>query len=69
MTTSLIKDQETFVYTNLSKDEIKLKHIIKSIPKECFQKNSRKAWTTAILSLSMAALGYYFLAVSPWFLL
>lgn len=69
MTTSLIKDQETFVATNLSQDEIKLKHIIKSLPKECFQKNSRKAWTTVIISLSMAALGYYFLAISPWFLL
>ncbi|MBD2665914.1 fatty acid desaturase [Richelia sinica FACHB-800] len=69
MTTSAIKSQKTLVSTDLGKDQIKLKHIIKSLPKECFQKNSRKAWTTIILSLSMAALGYYFLAISPWFLL
>ena len=69
MTTSIIKSQEIAVSTDLGKDQIKLKHLIKSLPKECFQKNSRKAWTTVILSLSMAALGYYFIAISPWFLL
>jgi omega-6 fatty acid desaturase (delta-12 desaturase) len=69
MTTSIIKSQEVAVSTDLGKDQFQLKHIIKSLPKECFQKNSRKAWTTVILSLSMAALGYYFIAISPWFLL
>ncbi|MCZ2202255.1 fatty acid desaturase [Cylindrospermopsis raciborskii] len=69
MTTSLIKDQENLVYPTLGEDEIKLKHIIKSLPKECFQKNSRKAWTRAIISLTTVGLGYYFLAISPWFLL
>ena len=49
--------------------ELKLKDIIKSLPKECFEKDSRKAWTLVILNVLMVALGYAIIAIAPWFLL
>ncbi|MEA5617689.1 fatty acid desaturase [Cronbergia sp. UHCC 0137] len=69
MTTTTINSKINNVSTDLGKSELKLKDIIKSLPKECFQKNSRKAWTQATLSILLAGLGYLFLAISPWFLL
>lgn len=69
MTTTTINNTKNLGSPDLENSQIKLKDIIKSLPKECFQKNSRKAWTTAFLSLFMAGLGYFFLAISPWFLL
>ncbi|AFZ60122.1 fatty acid desaturase [Anabaena cylindrica FACHB-243] len=67
--TTTINNQINNVSTDLGNSDLKLKDIIKSLPKECFQKNSRKAWTQVVLSLLMAGLGYFFLAISPWFLL
>ncbi|MCL6434494.1 MAG: fatty acid desaturase [Leptolyngbyaceae cyanobacterium HOT.MB2.61] len=49
--------------------KICLKDILKTLPKECFQKDLRKAWTAAFMSLLMAGLGYLSLAIAPWFLL
>ncbi len=75
MTTSAIKNEKystettNSVSTNLGSSELKLKHILKTIPKECFQKDSRKAWTRAIISVVMAALGYLSLIFAPWYLL
>jgi omega-6 fatty acid desaturase (delta-12 desaturase) len=67
MTTSIIKTQE--INNDLSNSELRLRDIIKTLPKECFQLNRRKAWTQAIINVLMVALGYYSLAISPWFLL
>ena len=52
-----------------SLSDLKLKHILKTLPKDCFQKNRVRAWTTIALSLSMASLGYLGIAYLPWFFL
>jgi acyl-lipid omega-6 desaturase (Delta-12 desaturase) len=75
MTVSIVKSEEsrkstqTIVPDSFGQDSLKLKHIIKSIPRECFQKDSRKAWTGVIINVLMVALGYASLVVSPWYLL
>ncbi|AFY67009.1 fatty acid desaturase [Geitlerinema sp. PCC 7407] len=49
--------------------DIQLKDIIKTLPRECFQKNSRKAWLSVLLSVTAVILGYTSIVFSPWFLL
>lgn len=49
--------------------DVTLRDVIKTIPKECFEKSARKAWQKVALSVVMAALGYVAIALSPWFLL
>lgn len=48
---------------------IRLKDIVKTLPKECFQQNRRKAWLKLLLNVFMVGLGYVGIAVAPWFLL
>jgi omega-6 fatty acid desaturase (delta-12 desaturase) len=48
---------------------LRLKDILKTLPKECFQKDRRKAWAMVVTSVVMVALGYLAIAVAPWFLL
>ena len=48
---------------------VTLRDVIKTIPKECFEKNSRKAWQQVGLSIVMTIVGYAAIALSPWFLL
>jgi acyl-lipid omega-6 desaturase (Delta-12 desaturase) len=55
--------------TALNESGLKLKHIIKSLPKECFERNSAKAWTTLAVNVLLVALGYVSLVFSPWYLL
>ncbi|MEY2857946.1 MAG: hypothetical protein RLZZ74_2258, partial [Cyanobacteriota bacterium] len=50
-------------------DDIKLRDIIDSLPKEVFLKNSRKAWTKLVVNVICVILGYWAVAVSPWYLL
>ncbi len=50
-------------------EALELKAIIKSLPRECFQKNQRKAWLSVLLSLSAVTLGYLGIALLPEFLL
>ena len=50
-------------------DDIKLRDIIKTLPKEVFIKNPRKAWTKLAINVLCVALGYGAVAVSPWYLL
>ncbi|HEY9877202.1 MAG TPA: fatty acid desaturase [Leptolyngbyaceae cyanobacterium] len=49
--------------------DLELKDIVRSLPKEYFQKDARKAWMRVILSISAVALGYAAIAFSPWYLL
>lgn len=67
MTTTTINRQPP--ESDLGKSNLKLKDIIKTLPKECFQQNRVKAWTTIIASVFMVALGYANIAVSPLYLL
>jgi omega-6 fatty acid desaturase (delta-12 desaturase) len=46
-----------------------IKDILKTLPKESFQKDRRKAWSSVLLSVVAAAVGYGAIAVAPWFLL
>lgn len=46
-----------------------LKDVVRSLPRECFQKDARKAWSKVVLSVTAAALGYGAIALSPWYLL
>lgn len=49
--------------------DIQLKDIIKTLPRECFQKNRRKAWLSVLLTVLAVGLGYIGIAIAPWFLL
>lgn len=46
-----------------------LRDIVKSIPRQYFQKNAVKAWTQVAITLVSVTLSYVALAYSPWFLL
>lgn len=49
--------------------KIGLKNILSTLPRECFQKDPRKAWTGALFSVLMAVIGYVAIATVPTFLL
>ena len=66
--TTLITNPPNLAYDSANSD-IRLKDILKTLPRECFQKNRRKAWTTALTSVFMVGLGYTGLTIAPWFLL
>ncbi len=69
MTLSIVKvADENPTYTTVAPN-LRLKHILKTLPRECFQKNRFKAWLSVLISVSMVGLGYWGLAVAPWFLL
>jgi omega-6 fatty acid desaturase (delta-12 desaturase) len=67
MTASLLKSDPTL--RTLNNPDLTLQDIIKSIPKDCFKQNPRKAWTGAIVNVLMVALGYVTIVKSPVFLL
>jgi acyl-lipid omega-6 desaturase (Delta-12 desaturase) len=67
MTTSTIESHKSA--HELGNSDLKLKDIIKSLPRECFEQNRRKAWTKVLLSVSMVCVGYFSLIIAPWFLL
>lgn len=48
---------------------IQLRDIIKTIPKEYFQKNPRKAGLSALISIIATSVGYLAISYFPWFLL
>jgi omega-6 fatty acid desaturase (delta-12 desaturase) len=61
------------VYTNgIPKplpDTITLSDVIKSMPKEVFQKNMWKAWSNVLITILAVALSEWFIMISPWYLL
>ena len=59
----------TPVTTSTFDPNLRLKDIIKTLPKECFQKNMLKAWTAVVVNVAMVGLGYAGIALAPWFLL
>ena len=48
---------------------IKLRDIISTLPREVFIKNASKAWSKVFVNLACVAMGYWLIAISPWFLL
>ncbi len=53
----------------VERTNLRLKDILKTLPRECFQKDTRKAWSTVVLNILLVGLGYVGLALAPWFLL
>jgi omega-6 fatty acid desaturase (delta-12 desaturase) len=52
-----------------SPSDLQIKDILATLPRECFQKDRRKAWSMVVASIAMVGLGYWAIAASPWFLL
>jgi len=48
---------------------LRLKDIVKSLPREVFLKNRAKAWTMLIVNVALVVLGYWALAIAPVYLL
>ncbi|KOP28212.1 fatty acid desaturase [Hapalosiphon sp. MRB220] len=67
MTTSTINTLK--LSDSINQADFKLKDIIKSLPRECFLQNRRKAWTRLVINVLMVGLGYLCLTIAPWFLL
>lgn len=49
--------------------DLKLKDVVKLLPRDCFEKDALKAWTSVVISVVAAGLGYAAIAFSPWYLL
>jgi len=49
--------------------DITLNDIVKTLPKEVFQKNMWKAWRNVLITIAFSALSVLFLHYSPWYLL
>lgn len=67
MTASTLKPQN-LASAPLDSD-LRLRDILKTLPKDVFTKNRRKAWTSLLINVLLVGLGYWGLAISPWFLL
>ena len=48
---------------------LKIRDILNTLPKEVFEKNPRKAWTKVIINVVCVGLGYWGVAVAPWYIL
>ena len=55
----------TYVLT----EDTKLQDIVRSIPKDCFEKNALRAWSSVLLSVVAVAIGYASIALLPWYCL
>jgi omega-6 fatty acid desaturase (delta-12 desaturase) len=67
MTISIAQSQSS---KNLSLDKnVKLRDIIQTLPSEVFLKDARKAWLKVIVNVALVGVGYWGLAVLPWYLL
>ncbi|HEY9834364.1 MAG TPA: fatty acid desaturase [Stenomitos sp.] len=69
MTISAIKELGSNTAPLVTASSLKLKDIVRTLPREVFTKNRGKAWTLVIINVLMVCLGYWGLAVVPWFLL
>lgn len=69
MTISVIKEPSLNPISTATADTLQLKDIVRSLPREVFTKNRRKAWTLLLVNVLIVGLGYWGLAIAPWFLL
>lgn len=67
MTASTIKPQQ--LSTPPIDPGLRLRDILKTLPSEVFIKDPRKAWLKVGISVVLVGLGYWGLAIAPWFLL
>ncbi|WP_088894187.1 fatty acid desaturase [Leptolyngbya ohadii] len=66
---STATEANSFSPENAFNQQLRLKHILKTLPKQCFQKDMRQAWTALAMNVFMVGLGYWALAIAPWYLL
>lgn len=69
MTISAIRETTPNPTAIPSNDDLRLKDILRVLPREVFAKDRRKAWTTLVINVLMVGLGYLGIAAAPWFLL
>ena len=69
MTISATKEPSSNTASLVTAPSLRLKDILRTLPREVFTKNRRKAWTLVLVNVLMVSLGYWGLAVVPWFLL
>ncbi|MGE5660501.1 MAG: fatty acid desaturase [Actinomycetota bacterium] len=67
MTASLAKPLNSAPATAIP--GLRLKDIVKTLPREVFAKDPRQAWATVLINVLLVGLGYWALAIAPWFLL
>lgn len=67
MTTSAIHQNQS--EDELRTSDIRLKDILKTLPRECFQQNRHRAWLRVLTSVFMVGCGYLAILFAPWFLL
>ncbi|MGK7873045.1 MAG: fatty acid desaturase, partial [Xenococcaceae cyanobacterium] len=67
MTASTIKPQN--LASTPIEDDLRLRDILKTLPTEVFIKDPRQAWLKVGINVLLVGLGYWGLAISPWFLL
>ncbi|CAO2188367.1 unnamed protein product [Urochloa humidicola] len=63
---------EDFGFTQIGEElpnSVTLKDVMDTLPKEVFEINDVKAWTSVLISVTSYALGLFFIAKSPWYLL
>ena len=68
MTASAIKPKQNSQLPTIS-SPLTLRDIIKTLPPKVFIKDMTQAWLKVVVSVLGAAIGYWALAVSPWWLL
>ncbi|NEN92341.1 MAG: fatty acid desaturase [Okeania sp. SIO3H1] len=55
--------------SEIRNEQLQLKDIVKSLPREVFLKDKWKTWTMVAVNIFMVVLGYWGLTITPWFLL
>ncbi len=66
--TSLTTKLQNTAYGS-SNSTVRLKDIVKTLPKECFVQDRRRAWSLVFTNVLMVILGYVGLAIAPWYTL
>jgi omega-6 fatty acid desaturase (delta-12 desaturase) len=56
------------VSTSVASPSLRLKDILETLPRSCFQKDMRKAWASLAMNILLVVAGYSTLAIAPWFL-
>ena len=67
--TSTVNIQSQFDGTSNVSSHLRLRDILRTLPKDVFVKNRFKAWSSLAINTSVVALAYWGIAVSPWYLL
>jgi len=69
MTLSITKVTDPNLDSTKTISDLRLKDILKTLPREAFLKDRRKAWTKVLINVLIVGLCYWGLAVAPWYFL